>query len=104
MLSSSTSPARHMPLAKRSTDLPGSLWPASPSVEPSLRCLFRPDPDEELARRVEALRARELRERALDLGPGLLLFGGHRSGAENTIAANRPPGFRTRRMPVNACR
>src|SRR5262249_47579665 len=40
-----------------------------------LRCLFRPHPDEELARRVVALRAHELGERALDLGPGLLLFG-----------------------------
>jgi len=40
-----------------------------------LRCLFRPHPYEELARRVEALRTHELREHTLDLGPGLLLFG-----------------------------
>src|SRR5262245_52478437 len=49
-------------------------------MRPPPRCLFRPDPDEELARRVVALRASELRERALDLGPGLLLFGAAEPG------------------------
>ena len=33
LLSSSTSSARHMSAAKRSTDPPGSLWPTSPSVD-----------------------------------------------------------------------
>src|SRR5215471_16430693 len=47
---------------------------------PWLRCLFRPHPEEELARRVVALRARELRERTLDLGPGLLLLGAAEPG------------------------
>src|SRR5262249_38421000 len=37
--------------------------------------LFRPCPDEELTRRVVTVRAYELPERTLDLGPGLLLFG-----------------------------
>ena len=41
----------------------------------SLQQLFRPRPDEELARRVVAVRAHELRERMLDLDPGLLLLG-----------------------------
>src|SRR5215472_2783297 len=45
-----------------------------------LACLFRPRPDEELAWRVVALRAHELRERTLDLGPGLLLFGAAEPG------------------------
>src|SRR5262249_57479504 len=43
---------------------------------PSLQQLFRPRPDEELTRRVIAVWAHELRERLLDLGPGLLLLGG----------------------------
>src|SRR6516162_3232898 len=47
---------------------------------PSLQCLFRPHPDEELTRRVVALRAHELSERALDLRPGLLLFGAAEPG------------------------
>src|SRR5215467_5131119 len=47
---------------------------------PSLRCLFRPHPDEKLAWRVVALRAHELRECALDLGPGLLLVGAAEPG------------------------
>ena len=41
----------------------------------SQRQLLRSRPDEELTRRVVTVRAYELPERTLDLGPGLLLFG-----------------------------
>lgn len=40
-----------------------------------LQHLFRPHPDQELTRRVVAVRAYELCERTLDLVPGLPLFG-----------------------------
>ena len=45
-------------------------------MRPPCGAYFVPTPDEQLARRVVALRPHELRERVLDLGPGLLLFGG----------------------------
>src|SRR5215470_14581446 len=44
-------------------------------MRPFSACLFRPHPNEELTRRVVTLRAHELRERTLDLDPGLLLLG-----------------------------
>src|SRR5215472_2374041 len=71
---------------------------------PSPQCLFRPYPDEELARRVVALWAHELRERTLDLGPGLLLFGaaepGHKlaqgKGPSGVLMASARDGKRRR--------